>query len=131
MQVIKDMYFTYSGRLNRWRYFSYGLIVNLPYALLSMILYLLIFSTNTSKSLIMPLTIVYTITTVIMIATRISLMLRRLHDMGVSAWFMVIQLLGIIPGVGFMIEFAYCLIILFVPGTKGANKYGDDPLQVA
>ena len=49
-----------------------------------------------------------------------SLMFRRLHDSDKSAWFVLLYL---IPFGGIVLFIFYCL-----PGTKGPNKHGPDPL---
>jgi uncharacterized membrane protein YhaH (DUF805 family) len=47
---------------------------------------------------------------------------RRLHDTNASGWFI---LLGLIPYAGGLIMLVwYC-----IPGTKGDNRFGPDPLQ--
>jgi len=38
---------------------------------------------------------------------------RRIHDINQSGWFILLPI--------------YNLITMFIPGTKGANKYGEDP----
>jgi uncharacterized membrane protein YhaH (DUF805 family) len=43
---------------------------------------------------------------------------RRLHDINLSGW---LSLLLIVPGMQ--------LFLLFMPGTKGPNKYGSSPTQ--
>lgn len=52
----------------------------------------------------------------------ICLMARRFHDRNLSAWFLLILF---IPTFGYLIA----LIICALPGSRGANKYGPDPLQ--
>ena len=47
---------------------------------------------------------------------------KRLHDMnrpGSHYWFLLIPIYG----------FFFAIVLQFCPGTKGANKYGEDPLQ--
>ena len=44
----------------------------------------------------------------------IALAVRRMHDIGNNGWFAIVPI--------------YNLIILFLKGTKGPNKYGPDPL---
>ena len=49
---------------------------------------------------------------------------RRLHDTDRSGWWLLLLL---VPLVGMIV-----LIVWFVrPGTQGANRFGDDPLQQA
>ncbi|HJS46248.1 MAG TPA: DUF805 domain-containing protein [Rhizomicrobium sp.] len=47
---------------------------------------------------------------------------RRLHDTNASGWWILI---GLIPYIGGLIMLVwYC-----IPGTKGENRFGPDPLQ--
>jgi uncharacterized membrane protein YhaH (DUF805 family) len=48
---------------------------------------------------------------------------RRLHDKGMSGWFMLIGLIPFIGGIVLLIM--YCL-----PGDIGANDYGPDPREL-
>ena len=52
----------------------------------------------------------------------IMLAVRRLHDLDKTGW---ILLINFIPYVNIIVS----LYILFAPGTRGANQYGDDPLE--
>lgn len=52
-----------------------------------------------------------------------AVMARRLHDIGWSGWW---SLLGFVPVVGFV-----TLLLAFVRGQKGANRFGPDPLAEA
>jgi len=49
-------------------------------------------------------------------------MAQRFHDLGVSGWY---TLYAFIPIIGVIPE----LILLFMPGTRGDNFYGPDPLD--
>jgi uncharacterized membrane protein YhaH (DUF805 family) len=44
---------------------------------------------------------------------------KRLHDLDVSGWY---QLILFVPYINYLM-----LIVLFLPGTSGRNKYGDAP----
>ncbi len=45
---------------------------------------------------------------------------KRLHDIGLSGW---VWMLGILVGD------SLCVALALIPGTKGPNKYGPDPLE--
>lgn len=52
---------------------------------------------------------------------------RRLHDINMSAWLIIpIVLIGMAPVVGLLGSVAQ-IVIGCIPGTKGVNKYGEDP----
>jgi uncharacterized membrane protein YhaH (DUF805 family) len=66
----------------------------------------------------------------------LAVTVRRLHDRNMSGWwilgFAVIAfVLALIPVIGQLLvlvgEIMY-IVVLALPGTSGANKYGDDPL---
>jgi len=110
-------YFSFKGRLNRWKYFIYLL----PLVITASLPYVTV--------LLIPTTYLYQddITTIILLILRISLSVRRLHDLNITGWLLLIQLLFFITAID-LILIIFDLYLLFVPGTKGANKYGDDPL---
>ncbi len=47
---------------------------------------------------------------------------RRLHDANLSGWWVFV---GLVPMVGQLIA----LVFFLTPGTRGPNRYGDDPLR--
>ena len=57
----------------------------------------------------------------------ISLMVRRLHDIGQTGWLaLAIYILGIIPLIG-LLGFVAQIVVGAIPGNAGPNKYGADP----
>ncbi len=57
----------------------------------------------------------------------IAVTVRRLHDRDMSGWwYLGFAIGGAIPFVGFIASIAF-LVILFLPGTDGANRFGPDP----
>lgn len=57
----------------------------------------------------------------------IAVTVRRLHDRDMSGWwYLGFTLLGLIPFVGWIASIAF-LVILFLPGTPGHNRFGEDP----
>ncbi len=51
----------------------------------------------------------------------IAVVIRRLHDQDKSGW---MYLISFVPYVGGIVIFVF----MCLPGTKGPNQYGDDPL---
>ena len=49
---------------------------------------------------------------------------RRLHDIGRSAWWLLIALVPLAGGI-------VLLVFACLPGTPGPNQYGPDPKEVA
>lgn len=57
----------------------------------------------------------------------LALSVRRLHDINLSGWLFVPLYLGMaIPIVGGLVSLVY-IGLMFVTGSRGSNKYGDDP----
>jgi uncharacterized membrane protein YhaH (DUF805 family) len=57
----------------------------------------------------------------------IAVAVRRLHDRDMSGWwYLGFIVLGMIPFVGWIVSIAF-LVILFLPGTPGHNRFGEDP----
>lgn len=55
----------------------------------------------------------------------LALPVRRLHDMNLSGWcYLLILLINAVPFVGPIVGFCW---LVFVPGTKGRNRFGADP----
>lgn len=55
-----------------------------------------------------------------MIIPGLAVVIRRLHDTDRSGWWILI---GVVPLVGFIVM----LVFMCTPGTKGPNKFGQDP----
>ncbi len=57
----------------------------------------------------------------------VSVNVRRFHDRDMSGWwFLGFSLAGNLPYVGWLISIAN-IVIMAMPGTRGANRFGDDP----
>ena len=56
----------------------------------------------------------------VLIWSNIVIVIKRLHDIGWTGWAI---LLTLVPIVGFIVP----IIVWFVPGKLGANRYGRDP----
>jgi uncharacterized membrane protein YhaH (DUF805 family) len=59
----------------------------------------------------------------------IAVTVRRLHDRDMSGWwYLGLIVLSAIPLVGWIASIAL-LVLLVLPGTSGANRFGADPLD--
>lgn len=99
--------FTLKGRLNRLTFIAYGLIAMIAYALVFF------------SSLSLPKSISIFIVSpalALWFAITISLVIRRVHDIGLNSWWGLIYLIPILN-----------LSLLILPGEKQENKYGDIP----
>lgn len=67
----------------------------------------------------------------------IALMVRRLHDRNMSGWYLLglavaLVVLEYIPFVGPLVAFVLqigFLVLMALPGTRGPNRYGPDPIE--
>lgn len=112
--------FTTDGRLNRLRYIKYMIILALvaggsTFVMSSMATFL---TGDPTSSLVTMITWMWAL---VAGAGNIALMIRRLHDLGKSGYFVLIAL---VPVIG--VIFSVCLFC--IPGQDGYNQYGADPL---
>ena len=62
------------------------------------------------------------------ILPNIMLQIRRFHDLGQTGWLvLVFGVLGALPLLGIIADIVH-IIWFMIPGTRGPNKYGPDPL---
>lgn len=101
----------FEGRLSRMEYFLPGLILAFIVGLISSVTGIF----NETLGLLVSF-----VGACLMMFVSFSLMVRRLHDLGHSGWMSLLSLL-----LGLNVIFG--LYVLFAPGQKEANKYGDVP----
>lgn len=114
-EYVDPKFFSISGRIGRLRFLSYSF----GYGLIGYLIMLIVLfgaggagagSDSPAFIAVMVLAYAYFIGTGLMLARR------RSHDMNKNGWF---SLLYLIPFVS--------LIFLFIPGTKGENRFGKQP----
>lgn len=147
-------YFSFSGRIKRLSFFLRSLFLGLltiGLILVSVFIATLIprfyspFYRPGTLAIIILLVVflLLVVAYVLTIVSNYSLQARRLHDMGYSGlWalgFFVLCIIGIFAGgptingitvvsiITSLIQFIYSLVLLFWPGTKGPNRFGQDP----
>lgn len=65
------------------------------------------------------------------IVPAIAVVVRRLHDRDMSGWwYLGVIVASMIPFVGFIAGIAF-LVLMFLPGTPGPNRFGPDPKDPA
>ena len=112
--------FSTAGRLGRLRFIAYSLIFTFVlYMLLALVMGVTFSMTGAGPDSFMPLMAVG-IFSIAAIVVSIMLMSQRLHDANNSAWWI---LLIFVP----IVSFLFTLYLWFMPGTKGANDYGNPP----
>lgn len=61
----------------------------------------------------------------------VAVTVRRLHDRDLSGWwYLGAIVIGVIPLIGFLASLAL-FVVLLLPGTRGANRFGADPKDPA
>lgn len=108
---IKETFFRYDNRLNRWRYFKRNCVLGLS----GLCIFTALFE-------IAGITLPDAGVPMIVFFTMLPLQIRRWHDLGKSGWWCITAL---IPVVG---AFA-ALYLTFASGDYGPNEYGPDPLE--
>lgn len=118
--MLQDM-FTLTGRwnrLNRQRFFGYGLLQAILVIVLFSIVIIELLSGGNSLALFLP---ILGVVSVVGIWMNLCLSVKRLHDLDKSGWYFLVYL---IPIVGSFFIF----YLWFAKGIEGDNQYGPDPL---
>lgn len=127
---------TYTGRLNRQRYFLRGLVLMVPAGILFFIGWCIGYAIDESESTAM---LVATLCCLPVTVLSLFNAIKRAHDLDKPAW---LALASVIPGwldvimpnpiiqaLGGVVAFVVGIYLLFFKGTDGPNQYGDDPLM--
>ena len=117
LSVVKK-YVAFNGRARRKEYWMFVLF-NTIFALLAMGL------DNLFKITIqgLPYGYLYLIYVLAVFLPSLSVLIRRLHDIGKSGGWFFISFVPFIGGI-------WLLILMCLEGNPGTNKYGDDPKQI-
>jgi uncharacterized membrane protein YhaH (DUF805 family) len=114
-------YFDFEGRSNRAEYWLFALLCIIVAAVYWILVVAVVRpqgGMNAAGAVLMGLYGLFGLASLI---PSLSVSIRRLHDTNRSGWFI---LLPLIPIVGAVVYFVFTVL----PGTKGPNKYGPDPL---
>ncbi|ULR42562.1 DUF805 domain-containing protein [Rhizobium sp. K102] len=129
--VLKQKYATFSGRASRSEYWWFGLFYVLalfPLAILATVLAFLT-SGGGAPSPAHYTVVIWMLFTLAMLLPLISLQVRRFHDRNISGWwYLALFALSFIPYAMFLTA-PVTIVISLLPGTKGPNKFGSDPLS--
>ncbi|MDO4617594.1 MAG: DUF805 domain-containing protein [Lachnospiraceae bacterium] len=103
-------YATFSGRAGRneyWYFFFFNLCVNLVFTVLE-------------RYFIPSIEYLASIYSIAVFIPILAVSVRRLHDIGKSGWYFLLNFIPIIGQV-------YLIIKMFQPGEPGENQYGENP----
>jgi uncharacterized membrane protein YhaH (DUF805 family) len=70
--------------------------------------------------------VIYVLFSIAAVWIGLATQVKRWHDLGYSGW---VVLLSIIPIVNLLYALVAIVCLPFLKGTKGQNRYGDDPLE--
>lgn len=110
-------YATFSGRAQRMEYWMF--------CLLCIILSIAVGFADGMFNPQAPPTEISTLslfTNLLLIIPSIAVSVRRLHDTNRSGWWWFIALIPILGTI-------WLLVLMVLPGTRGSNDYGDDPIH--
>ncbi len=113
----KYLFTSYEGRINRAKFWA-GIAVFSAGAILATIIDNLLGTTIEG----LPYGYIYIIYTIAMLYCVFALYAKRWHDRDKSGWWTLIILVPIIGPIWWLVE---CGIL---PGTRGENRFGPDPL---
>ncbi|WP_432664893.1 DUF805 domain-containing protein [Wukongibacter baidiensis] len=105
-----NKYFTFEGRINRAKYFFTLLFLGILLILFSLV------AGYIESNILLILLIA------LVCYNKVCIIVQRLHDIerpGFHYFLLYIPIYNIYLGI----------LLLFIQGTNGPNKYGDDPLQ--
>ncbi len=124
VKLFFNRYTDFKGRSSRaeywWVYLFNFLVVIVPY----LILFTIGIGSDGLNIIGMLMAAIVGLYVLATIIPGLAIAFRRMHDRNMTAWWL---LLGLIPYIGGIV-----LIVIFaLPGTKGPNKFGADPLNPA
>lgn len=119
MSKLINYFFEAKGRLGRMEFFIRQCALGGVAIGLSLLVFVMEYGVSSMKALYLysAVSAIGVISVVIMVYASFCLMVRRLHDMDLSGWFI---LLFFIPYLGILLQ----LPLFFIPGTKGKNDFG-------
>lgn len=117
----KQIFFSFEGRISRRQYWVALLLILLPMSICGALTAMLAASSGESFFYMLLVLLVMTIIPVFWASC--AVVIKRFHDINKSGW---LCLMGLIPYAGVLA----LLLVGLLPGTRGQNEYGQDPLIV-
>lgn len=127
MLLALNRYVDFSGRSRRREYWMFVVLILGTILIAGVAMIITKGSFRTQGALATTFTTWAGVALVPMIVPLIAVTVRRLHDLGLSGWWLVALPIGAaIPAIDALVPFAH-VIVMALPGRKGANRFGDDP----
>ncbi len=115
---MQEELFSFKGRMNRLKYWLYSIV---PMAIMFIAVMPIILTAQEGREASPFFSLLMMVAVVVAMWISLAIQVKRWHDIDQSGWWV---LAGMIPYVNIIV-----LIVLgFVKGTEGANRFGDDPL---
>lgn len=111
-----QLLFSFRGRVNRTMFWLFGVALLVLFGTLECIN---VMSGEKAQAGVGIVDLVTALCWLIVVWPSLAMTAKRWHDLDMSAWWMLI---GIVPFVGGLISLVFTG---FVPGTPGANRYGE------
>lgn len=122
---VLSQYADFEGRARRQEYWMFTLF-NFAITFGIMVVIGGIAMATSSRPLLILAVVLVGIYSLAVIVPSLAVTTRRLHDTGRSGWWQLLNLLGIIPFVGW-IGSIVVLVFCALEGNQGPNQYGPDP----
>lgn len=129
-------YAEFSGRSRRKEYWMFALLMIIVYAFAGALMMSVLLPSFRSGTPIdwpaVPATfwlgaVLLGLFVIAIIVPAVAVTVRRLHDRDMSGWwYLGVLLVGQVPYIGGLVHIAF-LVLMCLPGTPGANRYGPDP----
>lgn len=113
--------FGIEGRIGRLRYLAWSLAMTLVAMSIGGLGMLAAYGLSDGASLLGIIGgLVAAVAVIAMLVVSIQIGVKRLHDIGWSGWLLLVNLVPVVGGV-------FSIIMLVVPGSTGANRFGAPP----
>jgi uncharacterized membrane protein YhaH (DUF805 family) len=120
LKVMKENYSNFSGRARRKEYWMWTLFYVIVIFVAMILDGALGLGFDMGYGVTAPYGWIYSIVALVHLIPALGVLVRRLHDVGKSGWFMFITLVPIIGGI-------WLLVLLCTDGEGGDNAYGSNP----
>lgn len=126
LKNFKTEFLSCSGRARRGEYWATAIIFCLPQMVLNILASIIACASGSVVTGAIIMIIVGCLGLVML-----PVQIRRWHDLGFTGWIAIgVMLVNFIPILGWLATVA-AFVFMCIPGTKGPNAYGADPLDPA
>ncbi|MBT4882258.1 MAG: DUF805 domain-containing protein [Flavobacteriales bacterium] len=123
LKVMKENFSNFSGRARRKEYWMFALIYMIVIIIAMVLDGALGLGFDMGYGVTAPYGWIYSIVALVHLIPAWGVLVRRLHDVGKSGWFMLISLVPIIGGI-------WLLVLVCTDGDSSENAYGPSPKSV-